>query len=274
MDLNNKNIYIPLIAVSLSLIVIWIIFQAEFIKLLSEIASFGTLIVAIYAVKEYRSKVVNKVNEEQLKKVLELLEYMQKCEYKGNFHIYQKNIHKNPIHIVKEEISLLEICENYNPLFLEYLEYQDFINRPMDVNYSYLFVSEKFIKDLIKLSKYCNNPLIPKEIAQKLKILSGLNIEGLNIAKNQYKTEINHFNNSVVVKQEDNSESKYTLGEYIILDKDDYALTIYCKLQNKEITSVIDYWSDFRKYLKDLVKAIKNWLHNNNVKGVNLPDLD
>lgn len=173
---------------------------------------------------------------------------MQKCEYKGNFHIYKKHINTDPLCTVKD-INLLEICKNYNPLSLECLENKDFINKPIDINYSHLFVSKKFIDDLITLSKYRNNPLIPKEVSEQLKILSRLNIEGLNIARNQYKTEINHWNNSVVVKRENNSESEYPLGEYIILDEDYYALIIYCKLQNKEVVAVTDYWKNLRTYL-------------------------
>lgn len=81
MNLNNKNIYIPLIAVSTSLIAIWILFQNEFIKLISQLSSIGTVIIAFNALREYRNKVVNKVNEKQLDTVIELIKYIRDFRY-------------------------------------------------------------------------------------------------------------------------------------------------------------------------------------------------
>jgi len=214
MDINNKKIYLPLIAISLAIIAIWILFHIELIKLISQLSTFGILIIACLAWREYQAKAANQVNDKQLEKVVELVEYLRK---KRKFYINTPYDGEDYVDL----IGLLETTDDIQSLKISFKEL------------------EKIEK---KLWYYSNHPLIPYEISQTIKIF--LNQVQLNNLEGKYIAVENIIS---IAKLEDHQKQQLEpTQQYLIL----------------------------KQYVSEIVLALQQWLHQNDVQSVNLPSLD
>ncbi len=141
MDINDKKTYLPLIAVSLAVIALWVLFHIELIKLIAQLSLFGIFIIACLAWREYKTQTKNQVNEKQLDKVIELVEYLRT---KRKFYLNTQNDRE-------DYVDLMGLLETTNDIHAIKIRSKDWEKLEKNLNY------------------YRKHPLIPFEIAEAIK---------------------------------------------------------------------------------------------------------
>lgn len=233
-------------------------------KIINIITAIGTLTIAYFSWKAYDTIIGQKINEKQLEKVLELLEYMKNI----NFTIYG---YINETFNVAGETNLIELSENYS-LLTDLSDFNElFSDRVKDINYCNIFASKSFMRKLIKLSEYSDDPLLPKEIASDLKLLK-VSIQGLEAKKTGYKIiDDDTKNNTIKVQLLSKEPTQKKYFPYVAIDNTRFALSLFYNHPKEQTESPYYSWINFRKYFNNLIKKIKSWLKYNNVKDINLP---
>lgn len=140
-------------------------------------------------------------------------------------------------------------------------------------------------------SNYKNNPLIPKSIVY---VLKDLDLESVYERVSNNKIESHNTVNQESIKydvpinvEKIKLNSSFEKG-YILLATDECELCeYYINFNDEELYSGIENivinadvenpyqdWETFQKFCYKLIQEIKKWLEYNQVKDVNLPDLD
>ena len=216
-----KNL-IGFVSISINLFfLLYLLLQPNLTQTLSNIFSLATPIIALIAYKEYRQKVVNKVNDKQLNKIIELVNFLRK---KRKFY--------------------LDIIDNNSSLPISY--HTDLLGF-LDEKPSFIQKGEISKKDFVKIEKqlylYTKDPLIPKEIAKAITIL---------LSKIRHQNPRNY-----IQRWRASPTYNYIIQEHSQEENNKFEVI------NQKV---------FYNTLCDLVSEINDWLHEYNVKDINLPD--
>ena len=220
------------------------------------ISSFGTLTIAFIGIKGYGKIVINKVNEKQLEKVLELLEELTKPQFKI------KVVYKNQQTFTRE-VRISELWRDYN--VIQQPRIANIIGNPMinnqsnnskisqekilDVNYRKVKLTQSAANKLSELANYKHEVLLPEYIANALKAFQ---IEPRTQFENNNQRKMFYI-------------SDFQNNEYIILDVK--------STQNIEEEASILFekdWTTFRANLKKLKESIYQWSKQKNIDNFNM----
>lgn len=199
---------------------------------------------------------------------------------------------------------MIELSKEYNIVQLTelrdfYNENETYINFAVNIDHQHFFFTKEVIEFIDEISHYGDNALIPKIIAERLKRLK----LSPSILEERYEDQItiNPKNNSLVVNIKDKHKDEIVLP-YIMVDVEEDSTSktpnprdneYVEKLQNRVKYVSIIYkhfihyldqenvkntpyysWSNFRSELKEIRVSIIKWLKDNQVKDINLPNLE
>ena len=155
-----QNAFLVLFTIILSFIFGYLEEKMEFSNTLSELASIGTPLIALFAYWEYKSKTANKVNEKQLESVLEMVEYLTSkkvCRYG------QRSSGKEAYKTLQEVLELEKKVGS--------VEHQIIIENEMTLRtrINNIGIDIELFEDFMdKINYYSKKPLIPNQIKNEL----------------------------------------------------------------------------------------------------------
>lgn len=234
----------------------------------SSFSALGTLVIAIITCLGYNKIIVNKINEKQLNKVLELIEEIQKI----NLIIYTQK---------SKNDKFSKVTKNIITIGNEYKKYCFFQKNANKIPF-YLYPLDAENIDLMRLeqiSKYKDDILIPEKIRKILYLFT----VSESLEEEDFGVDTNNENSLFLYKWDDKTKDALNKYPLIIISDNTYDAEIAYGFPNRlirvkktdtNIYSAYDNWFYFQKNCNKLVWEINKWLRNNNVKGVNLCSLD
>lgn len=295
-----QNAFLVLLTLILSFVVGFLEEKIELTKTLSELASIGTPLIALFAYWEYKSKTANKVNEKQLDEIINLFKKLNENITVISFQHSPYNA-SNGTHSSIENLDqgLILLSKKFQEVN-KYPIVKD--DRSLNINYKNIFFTEAFITNLRCIINYEKNVLIPKKTSNILsdltlpqEIIDRVNRKNKDSIKinSPYTIEVTDENYIkkekslypfVVVGLKDEMENLEKLRETLLnsckspkpftLPEELIPISIICTYFLNDSVSTYNDWLTFRKKLNEMVKSLAEWLHDNNVKGINLPELD
>lgn len=280
---------------------------STFLSILSNIASLGIPVTAFLAWKAYSTIIQDKFYEKQLEEIRKLLKQMSRKRIiiLAGFIPNSESL-KTPIHnwqlITLPNIKLIDLSKKY--------EIDNFSNGFFEnMDYKHMFVSEDFANLIDQITNYGYEPFMPNKTANKIKnfkinerVLSQKYEPKINICLPENKIKIINDNFEIekvetlesfiilgteemqkcLTKADSDSEKKFDEQAKRYIEKCHHISVIYNQFINYSSESFREddtyySWTNFRKELNDLMKAIRDWFYENNIKNkdnINLPDLD
>ena len=220
MNLNNKYIYIPLITISLTIIALWILFQKDFIKLISQISSLGTPVIAYFSWRAYTTVFKTKASEVQFNRVVNLISELKKIKVIINS---SKNNEKATF---SEPPGLFEFWTEYyqkekkskNQIYritAGGTELDEEIKQTGDIYKVEKTLGRFNWLEIYKLRHYYYDPIIPSNIRKQLKQIKNLKDEHKKPLDQQDYTDLLN-----IVDEINNWFKEKGLTDYTLNDSD------------------------------------------------------
>ena len=212
------------------------------INFLTLLCTFATLIVATIA---YRSIVKNKLQEEQLKSILSLIEYFRNKNFNTQF--------------IDDQGVKLNFSSSSNLFALAYLDQRSvMVNLVNPKNFQDIWIS---IDDLQFFQKIANsecNPLLPKVIAQRLKRfwIDPPSVQAVAINLNSASNSIS----CVIIADDTQTQSNQIYNVSNFLNN---------QIQYQE-ASAFTSWTTFIETYQELMKEIRNWMKSHGISDLNI----
>lgn len=207
------------------------------------------------AYKSYTKYIKNKLLEKQLEQVIKIIEKIKQCKFLFSFHIPEYQIKQQDIEKeIPKAMQWLEIIDNnikIKVLKQESNLFEIALLSPNCMIFQNLKITDTANEQLKELRVFCNDPLVPKSIAN----------------------QINRFLVSDEIFLSGKSKASFTSNNYVTIASPGHEDEINTPSDTSSFSSketAFKSWRNFILSTKNLSKSIKNWMKNNGIKEINL----